>query len=90
MKNRVMFAVGLSLAILGAASWAGGINTGGGLCPDGVQEYGAMYWERLPTSPGILNEQVSSKWDHVDMNVFICNDGSVMGRADFRPGTKGR
>ena len=72
------------------ALYGGGINTAGGLGPDGVQDYGTMYWEKLPQSTGTLDEQVSSKWDHVQMNVFICNDGTMMGRADFRRGTKGR
>ena len=90
MTTRVAVAVGLSLLILGAASWAGGLNTAGGLCPDGVQDHGEIFWEKLPDSTGIFDEQVSSKWDHVQMNVFICNDGTMMGRADFRRGTKGR
>ncbi len=71
-------------------SVGGGINTAGGLCPDGVQDYGTRYWKTLPTSDGMVDEGVSDKWDHVQMNLFICNDGSVMGRADFRPGKKGR
>lgn len=73
---------------------AGGINTAGGLCPDGIQEgegwTSTSKWERLPMSEGLRDEQVSDKFHYVEMTVYMCNDGSLMGRAEFRPGKKGR
>ena len=73
---------------------AGGINTAGGMCPDGIQEgedwSSTSNWTRLPQSEGMLGEQVSEKWDRVEMTVYMCNDGTMMGRAHPRRGTKGR
>ncbi len=76
---------------------AGGFNTAGGLCPDGVQggdEGGGWTttskWKRLPMSEGLRDEQVSDKYHFVEMTVYMCNDGTLMGRGEFRPGKKGR
>ncbi len=82
----------LAAATLHVAVWteAGGANTAGGLCPDGVQDYGTRYWKTLPASDGMVDENVSDKWDHVEMNLFICNNGDVKGRADFRRGKNDR
>ena len=80
-----------------SVAFAGGINTAGGMCPDGVQEgdegggwSSTSNWTRLPQSEGMVGEQVSLKWDRVEMTVYMCNDGTMMGRAHPRRGTKGR
>ena len=88
----VLWACGVTFML-----FAGGFNTAGGLCPDGVQggdEGGGWTttskWKRLPMSEGLRDEQVSDKYHYVEMTVYMCNDGTLMGRGEFRPGKRGR
>lgn len=55
-------------------------------CPGGVQPYGTKYWKTLPTSGGMIDENISDKFDHLHHELYFCMDGSVRGHVKLQLG----